>query len=108
MEMDDEYMTYLVALRRSTGVIMNLSSAYRCPEHNNKVSKTGLTGPHTTGRSTDSLVSGADALKILQRAYMFGMTGIGVKQKGSYKKRFIHLDNLPNMQGQPRPHIWSY
>jgi hypothetical protein len=35
-----------------------------------------------------------------------GFTGIGVQQKGG--GRFIHLDNLPNGPGQPRPTVWSY
>jgi zinc D-Ala-D-Ala carboxypeptidase len=35
-----------------------------------------------------------------------GFTGIGVSQKGAI--RFIHVDDLPDAPGQPRPTIWSY
>ena len=28
---------------------LTITSAYRCPDHNSKVSSTGLSGPHTTG-----------------------------------------------------------
>lgn len=108
MLMNHEYMVRLVALRRATGIPMPLHSAYRCPPHNAAVSSTGLAGPHTTGHSTDPGVSGAGALKILKMAHLFDMTGIGIKQKGPYKDRFIHLDDLPKAPGQPRPHIWSY
>ncbi len=36
------------------------------------------------------------------------MKGIGIKQKGDYASRFVHLDDLPNGSGQPRPWCWSY
>jgi len=31
-----------------------------------------------------------------------------VNQKGPHAARFIHLDDLPDAEGQPRPTIWSY
>lgn len=37
---------------------------------------------------------------------MMKFTGIGIQQKGG--DRYIHLDNLPNAPGQPRPTVWSY
>jgi zinc D-Ala-D-Ala carboxypeptidase len=85
-----------------------VSSGYRCPEHNAAVSSTGLTGPHTTGRAVDLLIARGEAFKLLRLAMepRFGFTGIGVNQKGG--ARFIHLDDLPNAPGQPRPTIWSY
>ena len=33
-------------------------------------------------------------------------TGVGINQKGS--SRFIHLDQLHEKDGYPRPTIWSY
>ena len=57
-----------------------VSSGYRCPEYNDQVSSSGLTGPHTTGRAVDVVCSG-DALKIMELAIKHGMTGIGVSQK---------------------------
>lgn len=108
MEMDEEFMGLLVALRRMSGVPLPLSSAYRCPKYNSEVSSTGLEGPHTTGQAVDPRISGVNALKVLQMAPLYGMTGIGVKQHGPYSERFIHLDNLFQIAGRPRPHIWSY
>jgi zinc D-Ala-D-Ala carboxypeptidase len=45
-------------------------------------------------------------LEMIRMALSVGFTGIGVKQHGA--GRFIHLDDLPNAEGQPRPHLWSY
>jgi zinc D-Ala-D-Ala carboxypeptidase len=86
---------------------MHITSGYRCPTYNEKVSKTGRTGPHTKG-AVDVQVTGEKALQLLTLAIEGGFTGIGVSQKGSHDTRFIHLDDLPNATGQPRPWLWSY
>jgi zinc D-Ala-D-Ala carboxypeptidase len=103
---DHVFVTELDDLRHNLGFPLVISSGYRCPEHNAKVSSTGRTGPHTTGRAVDIAVSHARAYDVLQAAMMMRFTGIGINQKGG--SRFIHLDNLPNAPGQPRPHLWSY
>ena len=83
---------------------MSLSSAYRCPDHNDAVSSTGRNGPHTIG-AADVKVSGAKAKELLMAACDAGATGIGVSQKGPHAARFIHIDRL---EGDSRPWIWSY
>lgn len=103
---DHQFVTELDDLRHHLGFALPVSSGYRCPEHNAKVSSTGRSGPHTTGRAADIAVSHARAYDVLQAAMMMRFTGIGINQKGS--SRFIHLDNLPSAPGQPRPVIWSY
>lgn len=107
-DMDPWFMHRLVDLRAEFGRPMVLSSAYRCPEHNTSVSKTGRTGPHTTGRAVDVRAFGQDALFLIDAAVRYGFTGIGVKQHGPHRERFVHLDDLSEAPGQPRPHIWSY
>lgn len=84
-----------------------ITSADRCPDHNDAVSGTGRDGPHTRG-AFDIAVLGHQALTLIRIALEEGFTGIGVSQKGEQGKRFIHLDDLPNAPGQPRPWIWSY
>ena len=85
---------------------MNLSSAYRCPDYNLRVSpSTGRTGPHTMG-AVDVLCFGEEALRLTIVASAGGWTGVGISQKGEHAIRFIHLDRLPSMP--PRPWIWSY
>lgn len=105
-KMDDQFLEELDTLRHEYGAPLVVSSGYRCPDHNSKVSSTGRTGPHTTGRAADLAVDRGNAHKLLRLAMNRGFTGIGVQQKGG--ARFIHLDNLPNAPGQPRPTVWSY
>ncbi len=103
---DHQFVTELDELRHRYGAPLKVSSGYRCPDHNAKVSSTGRTGPHTTGRAVDLLVDRGNAYRLLKIALEMGFTGIGIQQKGS--GRFLHLDNLPNIPGQPRPTLWSY
>jgi zinc D-Ala-D-Ala carboxypeptidase len=103
---DHQFVTELDELRHRFGKPLRVTSGYRCPEHNDKVSSTGKNGPHTTGRACDFAVSHANAYHLILVAASLHFTGIGVNQKGS--GRFIHVDNLPNAVGQPRPTIWSY
>lgn len=83
-----------------------ITSGYRSPEYNARVSSTGKTGPHTTGRAVDIAVYGEHALEIVSLAPQCGFTGVGVKQNGDYSGRFIHLDDLDDYT--PRPWLWSY
>ena len=101
-----DFMDKVEKLRDRLGFPLTVTSAYRCPEYNNRVSGTGRSGPHTTGRAIDLGVSHGRALEALRMALAAGFTGFGIKQHG--QGRFIHLDDLPNAEGQPRPHIWSY
>lgn len=106
--MNNAFMEKLSAMREAAGFGFILSSAYRCPTHNAKVSRTGRTGPHTTGRAVDVACFGARADWIIDHFKDFGMTGRGINQKGDYNQRFIHVDDLDNSLTHPRPWSWSY
>ena len=97
----------LQRVRDRVGHFLKVSSGYRCPEHNNAVSKTGRAGPHTKA-AFDVLCYGDEAYRVIQAAQAEGFTGIGVHQKGPIEQRFIHLDALDDIQESPRPWIWSY
>ena len=103
---DHQFVTELDDLRHALGFALPISSGYRCPKHNAKVSSTGANGPHTTGRAADIAVDRTRAYELLRVAMRMNFTGIGVQQKGAY--RFIHLDNLPDTALHPRPTVWSY
>jgi uncharacterized protein YcbK (DUF882 family) len=104
-----EFMEKIETLRLLYGKPLVVTSAARCPEYNASVSKTGAKGPHTTGRAIDFGISGHDAHKLLSLALsMPHFTGIGIAQRGPHKERFLHFDDLPNADGQPRPWTWSY
>jgi uncharacterized protein YcbK (DUF882 family) len=100
------FIQMLDDLRHEFGGPLFITSGYRCPEHNQRVSSTGPNGPHTSGKAVDIGIRGGDARLLLGLAIKAGFTGIGVQQKGS--GRFIHLDMLDDAPGQPRPWLWSY
>lgn len=107
VRMDEDILDAVQAVRDYLKKPIKVTSGYRCPDHNEAVSSTGRTGPHTTGCAVDIAVTHADAFKVLEAAFEnVHVTGIGVNQKGA--GRFIHLDTLPNEPGQPRPTVWSY
>lgn len=98
-----DFMDKVQKLRDHVGFPLPVSSAARCAKHNARVSSTGSTGPHTTGRAIDLQVERENAYNVLKTALELGLfTGIGIQQKGS--GRFIHLDDLET----GRPTVWSY
>ena len=107
MEIPQASLDRLQRVRNRVGHVLNISSGYRCPEHNNAVSKTGRDGPHTIA-AFDIAVHGDEAYHVIQAAQAEGFTGIGVNQKGPLECRFVHLDDLNDAPGRPRPHVWSY
>ncbi len=101
-----EFIDKLDALRDKLGFGLTINSGYRCPEYNAKISTTGRNGPHTKGRAADIGVDRGRCYELLAHAKEFGFTGIGLLQKGAV--RYVHLDDLPPAQGQPRPSVWTY
>lgn len=100
---DPAFMDLLEAIRADYGKPMTITSGYRSPEYNAKVSFTGSAGPHTTGRAVDVSVRGEDAHRLLKTALAHGIMGVGVAQKG--ESRFLHLDMV---ETGTRPWVWSY
>lgn len=88
--------------------VLPVTSGYRSPEYNAKVSSTGADGPHTTGLAVDLQCSGQLAYLVVKCAIALKFSGIGVSQKGPHEKRFIHLDLLPHGPNSPRPWLWTY
>lgn len=109
--LERNFMHKLQELRRLIGHPLVVSSGYRSPEYDREV---GGADVHPTGEAADLLVWGRLAHEVVQYAPALGFTGIGVSQKGSASKRFIHLDTLENLEVsnvgvvRPRPWIWSY
>ena len=100
---DKEFLKLLNTIRSECNFPFIITSAYRCTEH--PIEKNKKTpGAHSTGKAVDIAVSGEKALKVLEVAIKYGITRIGINQKGN--KRFIHLDTADNEF--PSPAIWSY
>ena len=81
---------------------LQITSAYRCPEHNNKVSSTGLAGAHTTGKAIDIHVSNSAQRKQLIDYFTNKVTGLGIA------KTFIHIDIITTDELSHRPNCWLY
>ena len=103
--MNVEFMEDLEKLREIVAAPIYLNSAYRCPTHNNKVSSTGLNGPHTTRKAVDIRCSAKMAHLVLDAALAAGFSGSGGNQKGVHSTRFIHVDTI---ESDGRPWVWSY
>ena len=92
-------------LQEARGVLgpLSITSGYRCPEHNNKISSTGLSGPHTTGKAIDISVRDSQHRKQLIDYFAPQVQGLGIA------KSFIHIDILFEEDGFPgRPNSWVY
>ena len=103
LEIASELIDMLQTAREALGVPLTLTSAYRCPDHNSKVSSTGLSGPHTTGYSVDIHVSNSQHRKQLISYFADKVSGLGIA------KTFIHIDLLNSDLGfDARPNCWLY
>ena len=109
--MDMDFMDILQNIREDMNRPLKISSAVRCAEHNSVVSSTGIFGPHVPRKEgtmvSDILISGADALRLVDIARKHGISGVGISQRGAHAKRFIHIDTLSDDK-HPRPTMWSY
>lgn len=116
MKMNADFMESVVRLRKLHGRGLRVSSAYRCPAHNAKVSSTGENGPHATGHAIDFQVSDPDLIASILYCLLslgFGtgktFTCFRLHQKGPAEGRFIHIDDLNALEtGGKRPHIGTY
>ena len=109
--MDMDFMDILQNIREDMNRPLKISSGVRCAEHNSVVSSTGIFGPHVPRsdgtKASDILISGADALRLVDIARKHGISGVGISQRGEHAKRFIHIDTLSD-EKHPRPTMWSY
>lgn len=101
--MRPEFMAILQDIRNEYKKPLLISSGYRHPTHPIEAAKQ-TPGEHSLGTCADVLVSGPDAIFLLKIALRFGITRVGVQQKGP--SRFLHLGIGGG--GLPSPMIWSY
>ena len=109
--MDPDFMSILQNIRDDMNRPLRVSSGVRCAKHNSKVSSTGKDGPHVPRKNgtaaSDIVIAGADALRLIDIARKHGVSGVGISQRGTHSKRFIHLDTISDSH-HPRPTMWSY
>lgn len=104
-DLDPFFMSKLIDLRMSAGFPFIVYSAYRCPYWDIQVGGAGI---HSTGHAIDIGCYGQRALWIISHAWKYDLKGVGIKQHGPHKHRFIHLDDIYKSEKHPRPFIWSY
>ncbi len=99
-----DFLERIDELRHRCGFPFVITSGYRTPEYNMKVSNSGAKGPHTTGKAADIEAKiGREKYIILKHAMTLGFTGIGIA------RTYIHLDTLGGAESsQSRPWVWTY
>jgi len=102
LNIHSDIMDLLQEAREEVGPI-SITSGYRCGIHNAQVSKTGIEGPHTTGKAVDISVRDSQHRKQLITYFAPIVTGLGIA------KSFIHVDLLNAEDGfEMRPNCWVY
>ena len=102
LKVDTGLMDLLQKAREELGPI-KINSFYRCSEHNSAISKTGKSGPHTTGKATDIFIANSQERKRFIDYFASKVTGLGIA------KGFIHIDLLNAEDGfEMRPNSWIY
>jgi zinc D-Ala-D-Ala carboxypeptidase len=106
---DTAFMDRLQELRFSLGKPLIITSGYRDSRHSIERAK-DKPGSHTYGKAADIKCSGPWAHEVLRQLMAYGFSGIGIKQNGPHKGRFIHADMLTEEDNfhAPRSSIWSY
>jgi zinc D-Ala-D-Ala carboxypeptidase len=125
LSMADTLLDLLQAMRSGLDKPLKINSGFRAATHPIESVK-DAPGTHSLGLAVDISTSGKDALDVLgfllhalqagfENPYNLGerqwldTLGIGVKQSGPHKGRFLHVDVAPDgASNRPRPTIWSY
>lgn len=101
--MDDTFMREILdPIRNACGFPFHITSGYRCPEYNNRISSTGTKGAHTTGKAVDIRANSRQKSQIMSAAYNLGISRFGVA------KTFVHLDDCAEDEGFDSDVVWTY
>lgn len=101
-DMDPGFIARLQALRTEYGKPIRpvFGGGFRCTVYD------GKNGAHSEGRAVDPACPREDYPWLIEAAWYYGFTGIGVKNRaGEFQ---LHLDDADPGPGRPRPWIWTY
>lgn len=87
-----DLMDDIQKLRETLGEPLPLGSAYRCPNHPIEKAKEGGPGPHSRA-AVDIVCAGEKAMRVFKAIARMDFTGVGIRQKGPWGERIIHVDN---------------
>jgi zinc D-Ala-D-Ala carboxypeptidase len=86
-------------IREFSGIPVQITSGFRCPEHNVAVGGKPSSA-HLTGEAADIFVSGnIDRFKFLEAAFVYGVRRVGIGGE------FLHIDVS---QSLPQEVCWLY
>jgi len=103
-------MKTLQDIRNVYGKPMIITSAYRDVSHPVERGKPAP-GEHTYGMAVDVLVTDPEAIELIRIAIEQGVKRIGVSQRGSPAKRFLHIgvgDRDTAEHNRFKAALWSY
>lgn len=87
---EPELVEILQKIRSHFGKAVTITSGYRCPTHNSKVSKSAKS-LHTMGQAADITVKGVTPREVAQYAESIGIKGIGLYETDK-DGHFVHVD----------------
>ena len=91
---DDDLVKFLQNIRDHFNAAVNISSAYRCPTYNAKVSNASSKSKHMYGMAADIKVTGVTPAEVAKYAESIGVLGIGLYDTDS-DGHFVHIDTRP-------------
>jgi peptidoglycan hydrolase-like protein with peptidoglycan-binding domain len=91
---DEDLVTFLQQIRDHFNAPVNISSGYRCPTHNAKVSNASSKSKHMYGMAADIKVTGVPPAEVAKYAESIGVLGIGLYDTDS-DGHFVHIDTRP-------------
>lgn len=107
-EMNEAFMNKIVLARRIYAKPLFISSAYRCPQYNEQISKSSSEGEHTKGEAIDFSIALEDAYRFIGICLRLDFLRIGIKQSGPIESRFVHIGGAFPSDDFPQPRIWTY
>lgn len=88
-KIDEQLVVFLQKIREHFGKPVDITSGYRCAEHNKAVG--GVSSSlHTKGQAADFVIDGVDPYDIAKYAESIGVKGIG------HYDDFVHIDTRAN------------
>ena len=88
---DEKLVKYLQQIRDNFVVPVNISSGYRCPQHNGATKNASKTSRHTKGQAADIVVDGVAPAEVAKYAESIGIKGIGLYETKN-DGYFVHID----------------
>lgn len=99
------FLDRLDSMRSLLGFPLKVTSGFRCIPYDSSI---GGAGVHPSGCAANISIAGAQQDALIRLAVRYNVAGIGIKAKGPWAGRFVHLDDLPDSTTHPRPRIWTY